>query len=251
MDSADPLGAGTYGLWVERPTIADLDADTRPRERMARLGRGALSDTELVALLLGSGTSGANAVDLARDLLVIHGGLAGLARLDVAALTRTDGIGLAKASRLVAALELGRRRVVAVDQRAVVRSSQDVALLVAPLLADQPRERVVAVICDGQSKVIAVTVVAEGGAHGASFPVRELLAEVLRRDGSAVALAHQHPGGDPTPSAADVATTRAVVTAAAQCGVRFLDHVVLAGGQWRSAATTLGIDLRLPGRRDE
>lgn len=236
---------------MARPTIADLDAGTRPRERMARLGRGALSDAELVALLLGSGTAGSNALDLGRDLLVMHGGLVGLARLDVAALTRTNGIGLAKAARIVAALELGRRRVVAVDQRAVVRSSHDVALLVAPLLADQPRERLVAVICDGQSKVIAVTVVAEGGAHGASFPVREVLAEVLRRDGSAVALAHQHPGGDLRPSAADVCATRAVAAAAAQCGVRFLDHVVLAGGQWRSVSATLGADVSLPGRRDD
>lgn len=218
---------------------------------MLRLGRAALSDAELVALLLGSGTSGANALDVARELLVMHGGLVGLARLDVTALMRTGGIGLAKAARLVAALELGRRRTSATDVRTVVRSSHDVAALVAPLLADAPRERVVAVVCDGQSKVIAVTVVAEGGAHGASFPIRDVLAEVLRRDGSAVALAHQHPGGEPEPSTADVTATRALAAAARQCGVRLLDHVVLAGGAWRSISAALGADVTPPGRRDD
>ena len=205
-----------------------------------RLGRDALSDTELVALLLGSGTGGTNAVDLARDLLISHGGVAGLGSLDATALTRTSGIGTAKAARVVAALELGRRATIATDVRPSVRSSLDVARLVTPLLVGQPRERVVAVVCDRRSRVSAVTVVAEGGVHGASFPVREVLAEVLRRDGSTLALAHQHPGGDATPSQVDLSTTRTVIEAAEQCGIRFLDHVVIGGGRWRSITAVLG-----------
>lgn len=232
------LGA-SYGRTVPHPTIADLDEASRPRERMARLGRDALSDAELVALLLGSGTAGTNAVDLARDLLIAHGGVAGLGSLDVATLTRTGGVGTAKAARIVASLELGRRAAAATDARPRIRSSHDIALLVTPLLADRSRERVVAVVCDRRSRVIATTVVAEGGGHGASFPVREVLAEVLRRDGTTLALAHQHPGGDPTPSRADLTATRAVIAAAEQCGVRFLDHVVLGGGRWRSITAAL------------
>ena len=224
---------------MPHPTIADLDVASRPRERLIRLGREALSDAELVALLLGSGTTTTNAVDLARDLLLAHGGAAGLGSLDVTTLTRTSGIGTAKAARVVAALELGRRSGSATHARPVVKTSRDIALLVAPLLVDQPRERVVAVVCDRRSRVIAATVVAEGGAQGASFPVRDVLAEVLRRDGSTLALAHQHPGGDPTPSRADLATTHTVIAAAQHCGIRFLDHVVLGGGRWRSITAVL------------
>lgn len=224
----------TYRHLMLRPTIADLDVESRPRERLVRLGRSALSDAELVALLLGSGTSGANAVDLARHLLTRHGGPAGVASLDVHSLAATGGIGPAKAARVVAAFELGRRRDTATDIRPKVSTSEDIARLIAPLLVDQPRERVVAVVCDRRSRVIATTVVAEGGTHGAAFPVREVLAEVLRRDGSTLALAHQHPGGDPTPSQSDFAATRAVTAAAEQCGVRFLDHVVIGGWRWRS-----------------
>lgn len=235
-----------YRRHVRSPTIADLDATSRPRERLVRLGREALSDAELVALLLGSGTTSTNAVDLARDLLLAHGGAAGLGSLDVTTLTRTNGIGTAKAARVVAALELGRRSRSTSDVRPMVKTSRDLALLVAHLLVDQPRERVVAVVCDRRSQVIATTVVAQGGAHGASFPVREVLAEVLRRDGSTLGLAHQHPGGDPTPSAADLATTGAMIAAAEQCGIRFLDHVVLGGGRWRSIMSALDAQVSPP-----
>ena len=175
----------------------------------------------------------------------------GLARLDIAALTRTSGLGPAKAGRVVAALELGRRSETVTDERAKVRTSEDIARAAAPLLRDQPRERVVAVVCDNRSRVVAATIIAQGGVHAASFPVREVLAEVLRRDGVAVALAHQHPGGDPRPSAADLAATRAVAAAAAQCGVRFFDHVVLAGTRWRSIGAALGLgDVSRPTRPD-
>lgn len=240
----------TYGPFVLHPKIADLDVESRPRERLVRVGRSALSDAELVALLLGSGTRGANAVDLAHHLLTQHGGLAGVASLDLHALSTTSGIGPTKAARVVAALELGRRRGTVTDSRPAVSTSAHVAGLVAPLLADQPRERVVAVVCDQRSRVIATTVVAEGSAHGASFPVREVLAEVLRRDGSTLALAHQHPGGDPTPSRSDVITTRTVIAAAGQCGVRFLDHVVIGGGRWRSITAVLDGQVNPPAPPD-
>ena len=218
---------------MTRP-LRDLDHESRPRERLARLGAGALSDAELVALLLGTGRAGVNAIDLAHRLLADSGGVGGLAAIDVAALGRVPGVGTAKAGRLVAAAELGRRGS-SPDPRATIRSSGDVAKAVGPMLTGLTRERMVVVVCDRRARVVATVVVATGSAHAAGVPVREVLAEVLRRDGAMFAVAHNHPGGDPAPSPADRRTTAALASAAGQCGLRLLDHVVIGDGRWCSA----------------
>ncbi len=210
----------------------------RPRERLAAHGTQALTDAELVALVLGSGLRGTNVVDLATQLLARNGGLAGLAQVDVTTLAREPGLGSATASRLVAALALSARAQDATDTRPTVASTSDIVRVTAPRLAGRPRERVVLVVCGSRHRLLDVVVLADGSAHAAVFPVRELLAEVLRRDGVAFALAHNHPSGDPTPSAADRATTAAVRVAGERVGLRLLDHVVTAGNQWRSVAAS-------------
>lgn len=219
--------------------IADLAPDQRPRERLAAHGTQALTDAELVGLVLGSGLRGTNVVALATRLLATHGGLAGLARADVTMLAREPGLGAATASRLVAALALSARARDATDDRSTVTSSGDVVRVTAPRLVGLRRERVVLVVCGPRHRLLDVVVLADGAAHGAAFPVRELLAEVLRRDGVAFALAHNHPSGDPTPSAADRATTAAVREAAERVGLRLLDHVVVAGSRWRSVTASM------------
>ena len=118
--------------------------------------------------------------------------------------------------------------------REVVKSSADIACLAAPLLVDIANERVVLVACGPGNRVLECAVVATGSAHAASFSIRALLTRVLLVDASSFALAHQHPGGDPTPSTADVEMTARLGAAAQQVGVRLLDHVVVAGAQWRS-----------------
>ncbi|WP_444665003.1 JAB domain-containing protein [Cellulomonas sp. CW35] len=223
---------------TDGPALGDLAPDQRPRERLATHGARALTDAELVALVLGSGLPGTNVVDLATRLLVAHGGLAGLARADATTLAREPGLGPAMASRLVAALALSSRAHEAEDTRPLVASSGDVARVTAPQLAGARRERVVLVVCGPRHRVLDVVVVADGTAHGAAFPVREVLAEVLRRDGVAFALAHNHPSGDPTPSGADLATTATLQDAAQRVGLRLLDHVVVAGTQWRSVTAS-------------
>lgn len=220
---------------MPHPRLVDLAADQRPRERLVRLGPDALSDAELLALLLGSGRRGENVLDLARSLLVVHGGVVGLGSVDAVALARVPGIGPAKAARVVAALALASRSGPTADARPVLASSADLARVCAPLLTGRRRERVVVAVCGPGNRLLTVVVVAEGSAHGVTFPVREVLAEVLRRDGTAFGVAHQHPGGNPTPSTADVEATVRLAAAAEQVGVRFLDHVVLGGDAWRSA----------------
>ncbi len=216
--------------------LADLDPDQRPRERMLRLGADALSDVELVALLLGSGRRGSSALDTARELLVAHGGLAGLARATPDALLRTAGVGPAKATSVVAALALARRFGSSSDRRETVRTPADVARIAGPLLRGPADGRVVAVAGDRASRLLGAVVVPGAVAHASPFAVREVLAETLRRGGVTVALAHRHHPGDPVPHPADLAASAALAEAAAHCGVRLVDHLVLAADAWTSAA---------------
>lgn len=216
--------------------IADLDPDQRPRERMLRLGADALSDVELVALLLGSGRPGVGALGTARELLAASGGLAGLARAGAAELARSSGVGPAKATRVVAALALARRFGTSTDRRETVRTPGDVARVAAPLLDGPPDGRLVVVAGDRASRLLGAVVVPGAAAHDDPFAVREVLAETLRRGGVTLALAHRHDDEHPAPDAADRAATAAVAEAAAHCGVRLLDHLVLAGGTWTSVA---------------
>ncbi|GIG38097.1 UPF0758 protein [Cellulomonas pakistanensis] len=220
--------------------LADLDPDQRPRERMLRLGADALSDVELVALLLGSGRRGASALDAARDLLVAHGGLAGLADAGPPALLRSPGVGPAKATRVVAALALARRFGTSTDRRATVRTPADVVRVAAPLLTGPADGRVVAVAGDRAARVLGAVVVPGASAHAAPFAVREVLAETLRRGGVTLALAHRHDPGDARPYPDDERAAAAVAEAAAHCGVRLLDSVVLAGDVWASAGPAPG-----------
>lgn len=216
--------------------IADLDPGQRPRERMLRLGADALSDVELVALLLGSGRRGSSALDTARDLLAAHGGLSGLARADATALSTTPGVGPAKATRVVAALALARRFGTSTDRRDTVRTPADVARIAGPLLRGPADGRVVALAGDRASRLLGAVVVPGVTAHGTPFAVREVLTETLRRGGVTLALAHRHDEDDPDPHPCDLAVTAAVTAAAGHCGVRLLDHLVLTADTWTSAA---------------
>jgi DNA repair protein RadC len=214
--------------------LADLEPDRRPRERMLRLGPDALSDVELVALLLGSGRRGVSALDAARELLEARGGLAGLAQADPAALVTAPGVGPAKATRVVAALALARRFGTSTDRRTTVRTPADAVRIATPLLRGPADGRLVAVAGDRASRLLGAVVVPGADAHAAPFPVREVLAETLRRGGVTLALVHRHEPDHPDPLPADCAATAAVARAAAHCGVRLLDHLVLAGSDWSS-----------------
>lgn len=229
----EAAGVGRCGM--REPTVPEIPPDQRPRERLLALGASALTDAELVAVLLGSGTPGTNVLTLARRLLSRYGGLAGLTGTAVHLLTAEPGVGEAKAARLLAALTLAGRMADATDGREAVTSSADVARLAGPLLVGAAQERVVLVACGAGSRLLECSVVATGSAHAATFSVRTLLSRVLVLGASAFALAHQHPGGDPTPSTADVEMTGRLASAVEQVGVRLLDHVVVvAGGQWQS-----------------
>lgn len=204
----------------------------QPRERLISLGAVALSDAELVAIHLGTGRAGKGVLALARSLLGEWGGVEGLANADVDELARTPGLGPAKACRLVAAFALADR--VSVTDRPLVRTSADIAAVAMPRIGRARTEQVLLILLDGGHRVCRVLTVASGGATLSVVPVREVLALALRHDAVAIALAHNHPSGSVEPSADDVTVTNRLQSAAREVGLRFLDHLVVAGDQWRS-----------------
>lgn len=208
-------------------------AGDQPGERLLRLGPGALSDAELVALVAGIEAQGRDDVALGHELILECGGLRGLAATFPEELTRSSVINSAGAARLIAAFELAARATTAPINR-IVGSPAAIADLVAPLLARERREKVVVLVADAANRVLRIVPVATGGLDSSPLPVREVLHAVLRYDGRAFALAHNHPSGDPTPSRRDREATAAVSRAADAVGLRFLDHVVVAGSCWRS-----------------
>lgn len=219
------------------PPLMMLPAHDRPRGRLLREGSHALSDAELVAILLGTGGRGRSTVALAQDILARCGGVAGLARWSVPELARLDAVGPAKASRLVAALALAGR-LGSPDECTILADSGSIAAVAQSRLDGGRVERLLVLVTDSGLRLRHLEEVAKGGASGCGLPVREVLSAVLRHDGVAFALAHNHPGGDPTPTDADRAATQRAADAAAHVGLRFLDHVVVTDAGWRSVTAS-------------
>lgn len=222
----------TYGRRVRtRDRIGDLDVGQRPRERLRRLGADALTDAEVLALLIGAGRPSSNAIQLAKDVIASADGLAGLATATVEEIERVPGIGPAAASRIVAAAELRRRTALALPTTPV-SGAAGVAHAVVPHLQDRRRERLVVAVMDRRLRVRDVVGVADGSSAHAAAPIPDILSAVLSRGGRAFALAHNHPGGSLEPSDADRQATEEVRVAATACGLRFLDHLIVAGEHW-------------------
>ncbi len=213
--------------------MMDLPLDDRPRERLLRRGVTALSDAELIAVQLGSGHAGASALDVAQRLLADWGGVTGLASARPEEMAHTAGVGPAKAARLAAAFNLSKRGTS--DSKPILRTSADVAREANLLIGNSRTERFLVLVVNGSSRLKRAEIVASGSAKACPVPIREIIAMVLRNDGVAFAVAHNHPGGDPTPTSADVKATEALREAAGVVGLRFLDHVIVAGSAWQRA----------------
>ena len=206
--------------------LADLPPHERPRERLLGSGPEALSDSELLALVLRHGRQGESAVSLAASLLAEYGNLDVLAGAHPEELATRSGVGVAKAAALAAAFQLGRR-LGRDGVPLVLRSPQDVATVARRELAGLRRERVLVLICDAANRLRRTVIVSEGSIDRTLVPVREILNAVLRHDGRAFAIAHNHPSGNPEPSEADHRATAEVRDAAGVVGLRFLGHVLV------------------------
>jgi len=199
-----------------------------PRERLARVGRQRLGDAELVAILLGTGTSAEPVTVLAARLLVEAGGLEGLSRLGPGGLERISGLGPSKAARLVAAVELGRRVVTRpLSRRARLGSSKDVDDAFRARLADLDQECFWAIALDAKSRPIREIEIARGGLSACPVAPADVFRALVREAAASVIILHNHPSGEPTPSADDVALTERLARAGELLGIRLVDHVVI------------------------
>ena len=201
-----------------------------PRERAVSRGVEALGDAELVAIVLGTGYRGVPVGVLAAMLVEEHGGLAGLARTGMGELIGRAGVGMAKGSRLAAAVELGRRIAFAasLDPSTKLPDREAVSAWARPRLATIDHEELWLLSLDGRHGLRAARKVASGGIHGLHVAPRDVLRVALREAASAFVLVHNHPSGDPAASSEDVAFTQAVAHAARVVGTPLLDHVVIA-----------------------
>ena len=217
--------------------IDQWPATERPRERLCWSGPEALADAELLAIQLGSGTRGKSAVDVAREMLAAYGSLAELAGREVAELARLDGVGPAKAARLVAAFELTRRlRARTPGARVVLSSPAVVYAAFAPLMEDLQREVFRVALLDAQNGLLRDRVISEGTLSASLVHPREVFKPAILESAASVILLHNHPSGDPTPSREDIRLTRQLVECARLLDLRVHDHLVIGRGRFVSLA---------------
>ena len=212
-----------------------IEPHDRPREKLERLGAASLVDNELLALVLGHGAAESSALDLANDVLTAAGGLHGLARASVDELRRIPGIGTARASQLLAAVEAGRRTLVRSHrERPQIRGACHAAELLIPQFGSRRVEHFGMLLLDTKHRVIRTSVVSVGSLDASVAHPREVFREAATVGAAAMVLFHNHPSGDPTPSKDDVALTRRLVRAGELMGIEVLDHVIVAEGAYHS-----------------
>jgi len=220
-----------------RPTyrITDLKDEERPRERLQKLGPQALSNAELIAILLRVGVPGENAVQVGQRLLQKFGGVGGLHRAPFNELCRQHGVAEAKAAQIKAAIELGRRLTLeSPEERPAINSPADAAALVQYEMSALEQEHLRTLLLDRRNRVLEVVEVYRGSVNSSQVRVGEVFKEAVRKNASAIVIVHNHPSGDPTPSPDDVAVTRAIVQAGKLLDVDVLDHLVIGQGRWVS-----------------
>jgi DNA repair protein RadC len=218
-----------------RLMLREMAPDERPREKLKLRGPAALSDGELLAIILNTGIVGETVTDVSQRLVAQHGGLRGLFQMDVAELSRIRGLGDAKAVRLKAALELGRRlAALSPDARPQVGSPEDVVNLLQIEMAALEQEQLRVVLLDTKHRILATRTVYQGTTNQAQVRVAEVYRDAIRQNATAIVAVHNHPSGDPTPSAADVALTVELVQAGTLLDIELLDHLIIGQGRWVS-----------------
>jgi DNA repair protein RadC len=217
--------------------IKEMPESERPQEKLVYGGISGLSNSELLALIIRTGTSAKSAVRLADEVIsYVNANIGDLGAAEVRELTEIEGIGEAKACSIVAAMELSRR--VISDRQAAVRSrvrdSRQVAELLMEDMMCEKRELFITLNLDAKLRVESKSVISIGNAESAPVHPREVFGPAIRRGASAVVVAHNHPSGDPTPSSQDIEVTKRLLAASEVIGIRLLDHVIIGNGVFTS-----------------
>lgn len=217
-------------------TIKEIPLNDRPREKMAANGAAVLTDAELIAILLRTGTAEKSAIDIASEMTAdggLYKRLAGITRLNE--LTNIKGLGQAKAATVLAALEIGRRIASAKPIEKIHFSCpQDVADFLMPRLRYAAKEQFVVILLNNKNKVIGTEVVSEGSLSSSVVHPREVYAPAILHHAAAIMVAHNHPSGDPKPSIEDEEVTRLLLRSGKVLGIPMIDHVIIGDGNYYS-----------------
>jgi DNA repair protein RadC len=216
--------------------IQDLDFNERPRERLAEYGPGALSDSELLAIILRVGVQGESAVMVGQRLLKSFGGLMGIHRAGYEEVCQQHGIGRAKAAQIKSAIEIGNRlakQKITEDQNVSFHSPEEVARFVQYEMAALDQEQLRVILLDTRNRLQKMVNLYTGSLNSSTVRIGELFKEAIRQNAAAIILVHNHPSGDPSPSPEDINLTRAAVQAGKLLDIEVLDHIVVGRGEDR------------------
>ena len=217
-------------------SIKEIPLNDRPREKMAANGAAVLTDAELIAILLRTGTAEKSAIDIASEMTAdggLYKRLAGITRLNE--LTNIKGLGQAKAATVLAALEIGRRIASAKPiEKIHLSCPQDVADFLMPRLRYAAKEQFVVILLNNKNKVIGTEVVSEGSLSSSIVHPREVYAPAILHHAAAIMVAHNHPSGDPKPSTEDTEVTRILARSGKVLGIPMIDHVIIGDGNYYS-----------------
>lgn len=208
-------------------TLQALPPELRPRERLRTHGAGALSTAELLAIVIGTGTKDATAVDLGAHLLTHYGSLDRLSRASGHEIAAHHGVGQIKAAKVVAAFEIGRRLLEPGPARRVVRTAADAAAVVMPSMSGLDREHFRVILLNTKHEILDIVEVSVGGLASAPVHPREVFKEAIRGSAAAIIVVHNHPSGSPEPSRDDVLITEQLRAAGHLVGIELLDHIII------------------------
>lgn len=219
-------------------TIKDWALEDRPREKMIKRGINSLSDAELLAILIKSGTKNENAVAIAqRILLSANSNLNELGKYSLTDFTSTKGIGEAKGLTIMAALELGRRRKqTEALNRTKIESSKDIIEIFQPQLADLPHEEFWVLFLNRANKVIDQSRITQGGITGTVFDIKLILKSAIEKLASSIIVCHNHPSGNSKPSEQDIKITQRLKEASQLFEISLLDHIIITDSECHSFA---------------
>lgn len=210
-----------------RRKIKDFPESERPRERLMRQGVSSLSDAELIAVILRTGTAKENAVEMSRELLKRFN-LKALSRVNISNLKRTCGIGEAKACQIAACFELGRRlSSFSEGNKPVIRGPKDVAKRMIPRMMGIKKEQLVGIYLDSRKRIIKEETIFSGSLNETIVNPREIFALAINEGAAAIILVHNHPSGDLKPSAEDIRMTKGIIEAGKLMDVQLLDHIII------------------------
>ncbi len=212
---------------VRNKSVKEWPEDERPRERLIAHGPAALSEAQLLAILIRNGKSGRTALDLGRELLERFGSLAGIEQASITEICAIEGIGPAKAAELKAAIELGRRYQKPSLAGASFCSSEDVVSYYRPRLKDAKKEIFRCALLDTKNKIIREEIVSMGSLTASIVHPRDTFKAAIRESAAAVIFIHNHPSGDSKPSQEDILLTRRLVQAGEVIGIQVLDHIII------------------------